>query len=268
MRQRIAGPHVYGDVYVKVAITSDGELVSVVENLASLKSSDAGHKSTTARLLSAVPRRHYPGQPGQLGEVSSSENTAARLEYARFYETHRQTRRRPVEEWPSWCGATVGDLDAHQSVVAHHRGWQGTPPFRRAKMWPGDSYNVFTNQPLLTPQVIVNGPGTGNAESTIGWITSNTTAQQRRCISTAIRQCRRCRWTPRGTAAPPVTSSPPPPYPSCRPQRRTTMVAVGNLFFLNNVVHDKLVSPTSGSPPRRRGTSRRVSAAVALATIQ
>ena len=44
------------------------------------------------------------------------------------------------------------------------------PSFDVESRTSNDSYNVFLINPNVTPQSIVPGPGTGNAESPSGWL--------------------------------------------------------------------------------------------------
>jgi hypothetical protein len=106
-----------------------------------------------------------------------------------------------------------------------------------------DSYNVFIEDPLKGPQTLVTGPGAGNAESPVGWLgtgsqtTINITGNNVHAYldtdannapdsgGTAV-------TTGDFTTAADLTQQ-----PSTAGNRN---VAVQNLFYLNNVVHDLL----------------------------
>ena len=241
MRQRIAGLDVYG-TYVKATLTSDGELVSVVENLASLKGPMQQAQIDYREALSAVLERHYPGQPGQLGEVSSSENTVTFGRDARFYEDPTVKRVAvPLKSGRLGVGYLVEIWTRTNQLWHTIVDGKGRLLFEELRT-AGDSYNVFTNQPLLTPQVIVNGPGTGNAESTSGWITANTTTGNNvdAYLDRDNNNAADAGGRPAGTGPSGqdfLTAASLSQLPTTTANQ---MVAVGNLFFLNNVVHDKL----------------------------
>jgi len=102
-----------------------------------------------------------------------------------------------------------------------------------------DSYFIFPIQPGLTPQTVVNGPGTGNTESPAGWVTNNTTIG-----NNVDAYLDRDNNNAADTNGRPVSSTKDFIYaqdPLSAPTTLTNqMLAVSNLFYLNNVIHDKL----------------------------
>ncbi len=103
-----------------------------------------------------------------------------------------------------------------------------------------DTYKVFTNSPLVTPQAVVQGPGAGNLRSPAGWVSGTTTtgnnvdAYLDRDNNNApdainarpVSATRDFQFTFDLTAAPTTTTN--------------QNAAVTNLFYLNNVIHDEL----------------------------
>ena len=104
-----------------------------------------------------------------------------------------------------------------------------------------DSYFIFSINPGSTPQAVVSGPGAGgNAESPAGWVTSNTTIGN----NVDAYLDRDNSNTPDATNARPVSSTQDFLYAWDSASAPTTVsnqnLAVASLFYLNNVVHDKL----------------------------
>jgi hypothetical protein len=107
-----------------------------------------------------------------------------------------------------------------------------------------DSYNVFTVDPSKTPQGIVTGPGAqGNAQSPQGWLgtgTQTTTALNGNNVSAYLDANADNRPDTGGTTVTSgnfVTAANLTTAPTTTGNRA---VAVQNLFYLNNVIHDRL----------------------------
>lgn len=106
-----------------------------------------------------------------------------------------------------------------------------------------DSYKVFTEDPAKTPQAVVNGPGPGNAESPAGWLSGSAEKSLRingNNVDTYLDTDANNRPDAGGTrnstknflASADLTQS-----PTIAVNKE---VAVQNLFYLNNVIHDIL----------------------------
>jgi hypothetical protein len=106
-----------------------------------------------------------------------------------------------------------------------------------------DSYNVFRIDPAKTPQTVTAGPGAGNVQSPSGWLTTaaQTTVNIKGNNVNAYLDTNADNRADTGgtavtggnfTAAAALTQA-----PSTTANRA---VAVQNLFYLNNVVHDRL----------------------------
>ncbi|HEX2060377.1 MAG TPA: M36 family metallopeptidase, partial [Thermoanaerobaculia bacterium] len=102
-----------------------------------------------------------------------------------------------------------------------------------------DSYFIFPIHPGSTSQTLVSGPGTGNAESPIGWVSSNTTIG-----NNVDAYLDRDNNNAADTNSRPVSSTQDFIFtfdPAVDPTTLTNQrLAVSSLFYLNNVVHDKL----------------------------
>ncbi len=106
-----------------------------------------------------------------------------------------------------------------------------------------DQYNVFTEDPDKTPQTVVQGPGAGNTQSPIGWLfpglhtSTNISGNNAHAYLDAVSDNKPdpggdpisngSFLTAANLAQPPTTAD-------------NREVAVQNLFYLNNVIHDTL----------------------------
>ena len=106
-----------------------------------------------------------------------------------------------------------------------------------------DSYNVFAVDPSKSPQAIVDGPGAGNAQSPAGWLGSGaqtTININGNNVSAYLDVNSNNKADTGGTAvttgnfvtAASLTTTP--------ASSGNQTVAVQNLFYLNNVIHDRL----------------------------
>lgn len=102
-----------------------------------------------------------------------------------------------------------------------------------------DSYFIFPVQPGVSAQTLVSGPGTGNTQSPSGWVTSNTTIG-----NNVDAYLDRDNNNGADSGGRPVSSTADFVFSFDAGAAPTTatnqMLAVSNLFYLNNVIHDKL----------------------------
>lgn len=236
--QQVAGLDVYG-TYVKAAVTARGEIVSMVENLAAVPPGLVPATETHRGALEAVLARYYPGVAADMAEAGA------------LGETIRYVRAQPFSEEPAVTRVAVpmsnGALQTGYLVVT----WDRDNILRHTVVGAGgrilveelrtntDTYRIFANHPGLGGQIDVSGPGAGNAESPNGWLFGNTTtgnnvdAYLDRDNNNAADANGRATgssgsflFTFDGAASPTTTTN--------------QMAAVTNLFYLNNVIHDKL----------------------------
>ena len=237
-RQRVAGFDVYG-TYVKASMTRAGELLSVIENLVATGAPLLPASIDYRDALGAVLQRRYPGGPTDLPEVSSADN---RVEFARgerFYQNPVVTRLAvPLANGRLRIGYLVETWDRENQLWHTVVNGNGRVLFEELRT-ATDRYNVFQIHPLATPQAVVDGPGGGNAESPAGWVANNTTIG-----NNVDAYLDRDNNNATDAAGRPVSSSQEflQVFNLAADPTTTTnqMAAVANLFFLNNVIHDKL----------------------------
>ena len=228
LEQRAAGLPVYG-TYGRAALNARGELVHLVENFVRV-GPVARARISAAQAIDIAVRNLYPElrsvPPGFFRSAPTAAAVAVPLAdgglVAGFVvETWTDARNQLHETLVGGDGAIL-DVEARTS---------------------SDAYNVFRINPLATPQQLMVGPGSGNAQSPIGWlfagvqgstdIRGNNVAAYLDAVSdnesdgsgTAVANGE-------FTTVADLTVSP--------SEAVNRDVAVQNLFFLNNLIHDEL----------------------------
>ena len=247
MEQEVDGLRVYG-TYVKATFSSRGELVHLIENVAPV--SRAGVLRTQideAQALRAALRELYPEQAFAPVEAGRANNTATFSAGPFFYNNPTVTAVAvPMTDNVLRAGFVVQTWSRaanqlHHTVVAG----DGRVLFveSRTNNESNDRYNVFVEDPLKGTQAIVDGPGAGNAESPIGWLGTgsqttvnitgnNTNAYLDTDANNAADSGGTAVSDGNFLAAVDLTQQP--------SSASNKAVAVQQLFYLNNVIHDTL----------------------------
>jgi extracellular elastinolytic metalloproteinase len=235
MGQHIAGLQVYG-TYVRAAMTARGELVSVIENLVR-PGRLVPAAATPRQALEAVLARHYG--PLNLPETGAAGETTTFGRGSVFDQEPSVTRVAvPMNDHTMHVGYLVITWD-RANMLRHTVVGAGGRILHEEVRTNTDTYKVFPDHPGNSTQTVVSGPGGGNAQSPIGWVTSNTTIGNN--VDAYLDRDNNNAADPGGR---PVSSTQTFEYTVDLTQSPTTttnqMAAVTNLFYLNNVIHDKL----------------------------
>lgn len=229
--QRVAGLPVYG-TYARAAFGPGGELISLVENLVDAPPIVAGAAIDAEQAVAAAVANLYPAlrqiPPGFFRSAPSATAVAVpqangAMQVGFVVQTWTQQSNQLHETLIGGAGA----------VLAVESRTQNT----------GDQYNVFRVHPDVTPQEVASGPGSGNAESPAGWLfatTQGTTSISGNNVHAYLDAVSDNASDGLGSqvgnghflTAADLTVS-----PSVQQNRA---VAVQNLFFLNNLIHDEL----------------------------
>lgn len=244
--QQVQGLGVYG-AYAKVAIDRNGGVRQVIDRLAAVPAGGLpAAQVDAAQALRAALARLYPGVKGVFAALSSSDNTTLFDGGAFFDGTPSVTavavpmsdgslsRGWLVETW------TAGTNRLHHTLV----GADGRVLNVELRTQT-DSYNVFPNDPLKGAQTVMAGPGGGNAQSPIGWLkgrSEKSTLISGNNVSAYLDTDNDNRADAGGSTvtggnflnAADLAQSP--------SGTTNQAVAVQNLFYLNNVIHDILYS--------------------------
>ena len=221
MEQSIGGRTVYG-AYVKAAVDAQGRLTSIIDASVapgavaktSLTANDARAAALAFRFGGSVPAL-YRDPVVTAVVVPLSDGTLAE-----GFVVETWTR----ESNDLWH--TVIDSDG---AVVHQEHRTNS-----------DSYFIFDIHPGVSSQTLVSGPGsTGTTESPSGWVASNTTIG-----NNVDAYLDRDNNNGADTGGRPVSSTQDFVYAfdgAAAPTTSTNqMLAVSSLFYLNNVIHDKL----------------------------
>jgi len=243
LAQEVEGLTVYG-TYVKAAVNDDGELVHLIENLATPSSGGLMPTAIGASAaLDAALDEVHPGVSLNLIQGPRNGNATRFSGDEFFYRDPTVTRVAiPMESGVLVEGFLVQTWTEEANLL-HHTLIDGTGRVLQVELrTSNDSYNIFPEHPGTTPQTTIVGPGTGNTESPDGWLNgSQTTINIIGNNAHAYLD-----WDDSETADPggdPVldgnflTTANPAHQPFTLPNQE---VAVQNLFYFNNVIHDKL----------------------------
>lgn len=237
--QEVDGVKVYG-TYVKASINKYGELVSLIENLpVSSSKGVVPAKIGVEGALNAVLQRHYAGHGKSFRASELTGNKTIFSGGDLFTEELSVTRVAvPMTDGKLHAGYLVVTWD--RDNILRHTVVGGNGRILLEELRTNfDSYNVFLNHPGVSSQTVVSGPGTGNAQSPIGWVTSNTTIGNNvdAYLDRDNNNAPDANGRPISSTAEFLTSA----NLSLDPTNsQNQMVAVQNLFYTTNVIHDKL----------------------------
>ena len=224
--QRVAGLPVYG-TYVKASVDDRGRVRSVIENLVDPGPIAPATIGADEAILRAIGF-HYPARA--LSATSS----------AFWFRTPSASRVAvPLADGGLVEGFLVETWE-NESNNLWHTVIDGEGSIVHAELrTASDTYKIFAVHPGVSTQTVVSGPGAGNTQSPIGWVTNNTTignnvdAYLDRDNNNAadasgrpVSATKDFQSTANLTQAPTVVAN--------------QMAAITNLFYLNNVIHDKL----------------------------
>lgn len=241
--QRIGGLRVHG-AYVKAAFDGDGNLVHLIDRLSTANGQVVASLVTPERALRLALERHFgadvaaPGRARADGALTRfrksdffyAEPTAERIVIARQSGLLEQGFL--VETWRD-----EGNLLYH--TVIDSAGRIVATELRTAE----DSYRIFADHPGNSSQQVMQGPGSGNAQSPAGWLSpvvqgavdilgNNVNAYLDR--NNDNRSDGLGRQITDGNF---VTTANLSQQPTTQANQEA---AVQNLFYLNNVIHDRL----------------------------
>lgn len=241
--QVVDGRRVYG-TYVKATLDANGSLVHVVENVVDVPARGLLRSSITEEdALRAALDANHPGFRGQLQRLGSNGDAVVFDKGSYFFANPMVTpiavalvngmeQGFLVETW------SASDNLLYDTVV----GRNGKVRYSQLRT-AADSYNVFTESPATTPQTVVNGPGAGNAESPAGWVFSGPQGSQDisgNNVNAYVDADANDASDGSGTAVTDgnfLTGANLSQDPSTAQNKN---VAVQNLFYFNNVIHDLL----------------------------
>lgn len=242
--QVVDGLPVHG-AYARLAVKDNGDVVSLIDQLAKVPAGSLAPAAVDElQALRTVVARLHPASTASLRRLGSSAE-GARFDGGSYFH-----------EAPTVAAVAVPLADG-----SLQRGWRVQTWSQRGNQLHetlvggdgrvlnvesrtvNDAYNVFAIDPDKGPQSVAAGPGAGNAESPAGWLGAGgqtTVAISGNNVSAYLDADGNNRADKGGTAVSDgnfVTAADLTQSPSVSANQA---VAVQNLFYLNNRVHDIL----------------------------
>jgi hypothetical protein len=245
MEQRVVGLRVAG-AYVKAALDDQGRLVHLIENLADVPPrrpvAAAVDERRALRSVLAVFLPEVKEEPAAIGR----EENAVLFDKGTFFHESPRVERVVilmkdgelkigfvVETW------TQRDNRLYRSVVGGDARVLGVESRTNT-----DSYNVFAVNPGVSAQAVVAGPGSGNAESPAGWLLASATQKDAEIRGHNVHSYLDANHDNQpdtgGTVVPDGNFLGAADLGATPSSTGNRAVAVQNLFYLNNVLHDTL----------------------------
>lgn len=241
LQQEVQGLEVHG-AYAKAAVDSQGRLVHLIDNLARVSTVQAARIDAADALRAAMQQVH-PRTSIAFGAATVEGNTTRFGGGGWFFHRDPQAtavaipmsngtlqRGYLVETW-----TRIGNQLHHTLVGGDGRVLD--IELRTAS----DSYNVFAISPLASSQAPLSGAGSGNDQSPIGWLAGPQTTLGISGNNVFAYLDRDADNAPDGGGSAAVASFLAAANLALEPTQMTNQeVAVQNLFYLSNRIHDIL----------------------------
>jgi hypothetical protein len=222
LTQNVAGRPVYG-AYVKATVDASGRLRSIIDD--------------TVDVSAGINRAQISA------ETALNAALAHRFQDIRMPELHRAPRVAevivPLANGRAEEGFLVETWEEESNLLWHTViGADGAVRSQELRT-NTDSYFIFPDHPKVTPQTLVSGPGAGNAESPAGWVSGNTTIGNNvdAYLDRDNNNAADTNGRPTSATGDFIFTHDPLSAPTTLTNQQ---LAVANLFYLNNVIHDKL----------------------------
>ena len=246
--QRVDGLVVYGS-YIKAAINEQGQLVHLIENLAPVPAKITPASIDADQALSAALGRLHPGVSAP-GRASRNEDGAVVFARNAFFYAE-PTVSRVLVSMPdgSLAEGFLVETWTRQKNLLHHTLVSGDGEVLNVELRTNnDQYFVFTEDPGKASQVLVSGPAAvsppGTAPSPSGWLIAGTQKtvniignNVHAYLDASPSNNQPDSGGSNVTNGAFTTVQSPTTAPSTTGNRA---VAVQNLFYLNNRIHDAL----------------------------
>ncbi|MBX3605507.1 MAG: M36 family metallopeptidase [Piscinibacter sp.] len=241
--QVVAGLPVYG-AYAKAAFDRNGQLVHLIDHLAAVPTQALAAPRTSALdALRAAMAQVHPGEQAQFRSMGRSGRTESFDGGGFFFNPPTVSAVViPLDDGSMSQGWLVQTWTRRDNLLDHTLVGGNGRVLNVERRTANDSYNVFVDDPLRGAQTPVNGPGAGNAQSPAGWLSGAQSTiniqgnNTRTYLDTDANNAPDAGGTPvtdgRFLTAVDLFSTP-----------KTTgnrAVAVQNLFYLTNTIHDIL----------------------------
>ena len=242
--QRVAGLPVYA-TYLKAAVDAQGALIHIIENLVQVPAGGVGRAQIDEQAALGVALQRLHPQVAAPGRVGKDGDAVVFARTAFFHAAPRVTRVAVPDERGALTTGFLVETWSQKGNLLNHTLVDGKGAVLEIELRTNtDQYKVFTVDPISTPAQVVSGPAPDpGAASPSGWLGSGAQST----INIAGNNVRAYldgddndRADSGGTAVASgsflsdLDDTLTPKDPTNR------NVAVQNLFYLNNVLHDTL----------------------------
>jgi len=171
MEQQVAGLRVVG-AYVKAAINSRGELVHLIQNIAPvIIPRVAPVKMSEGQALTAAIRTIYPNLRTSFTAAGRQGNITSFSKGTFFYSPPTVERVAYLSKSGALKAGFLVETWSTRANLLHDTVVDGSGRVQSVELrTSNDKYNIFPDNPTATPQTIVDGPGIGSLDSPAGWL--------------------------------------------------------------------------------------------------
>ena len=237
--QRAGGLRVYGS-YVKAAFDKNGALVHLIERTADASLPVGAAAIDEASALRIAVNANFGAQATPF--AGAADGAVTTFSKTPFFYRAPTVERVVIADSGLAEGFLVETWSASDNRLYHTlvsgRGDIVSNELRTAD----DSYNVFADHPGVTPQGIVSGPGAGTAQSPNGWLsgTQSTILIQGNNVRAYLDRNNNNAPDTGGVTVTDGNFLTAANLGDAPTTVQNQAVAVQNLFWLNNIIHDEL----------------------------
>jgi hypothetical protein len=244
VQQEVDGLAVHG-AYLKATLNARGEMVHVIEKLADVSTPAASRIDALGALRTALAQLH-PGEGATVRQLDSQGQTT-RFDGGSFFHSAPSVTAVavPMADGSLARGWLVETWSEKTNQLNHTLVGGDGRVLDVERRTANDSYNVFTIDPGKGPQAVVQGPGAGNAQSPSGWLGASaqlTTQISGNNVDAYLDANANNQPDKGGTAVATGAFLASADFSVTPTTTNNKAVAVQNLFYLNNVIHDILYS--------------------------
>jgi len=239
--QQVDGLTVFG-AYVKATVNGEGQLTHLIEALATpgnVRPAVVGARDA----LDAAMAENHPGVDVTLGAASGSDNTVSFTGDDFFYRDPTATRIAIAMNDGALQEGFLVETWSGEDNLLHHTliGANGRVLGVQLRT-NNDSYNIFPDHPGNSTQTVIVDPGTNSAESPSGWLAgTQTTVDIGGNNAHAYLDTDNNNASDGGGVVVGDGNFTTNANTNIQPEEPVNQaVAVQNLFYFNNVIHDKL----------------------------
>jgi hypothetical protein len=247
LEQQVGGLTVYGSS-IKSTFTQRGELIHQIEKVVPVPATapKAAAISERQALDAAMAAVHPDARVSFAAGARASAQSMRFAGGAFFHEAPQVTRVLvPQEDGTLAQGYLVQTWTQRGNLLDHTLVGGDGAVLAIERRTANDSYNVYTIDPTKSPQAIVAGPGAGNAQSPSGWLgtgAQTTFAINGNNVSSYLDADANNAADAGGSAITNGSFSTGATLTVSPTTAGNKAVAVQNLFYFNNVIHDILYS--------------------------